>query len=115
MKIFIFEDDINRKKWFELTLKDNEVVCTDDLDLAVKCLMSTKYDMVFLDHDLEDKDYTGMDVAHVIGCTKNKDSWINIHSMNVVAAERMRQVMNDAGCGNVNKIIYSELLEKLKC
>ena len=109
MNIFVFEDNFFRRMWFIDKYVGDNVVCTDDMEVARENLSSTLFDLIFLDHDLGDNNpCTGLDVAKMIHTTKNKDSNIVVHSMNVIAADRMYDEMVENGCKNVRKIMYCE-------
>jgi len=103
MRILILEDDINRIELFKSKLSMHELTfCTRAME-AVNLVTNVKYDLMFLDHDLEGKPYedsdyenTGYQVAKMIPATLNKDTRIIIHSMNPVGAENMKCIIGSS-------------------
>ena len=102
MKILILEDNIERIKVFKTHLFNEEKDFCTTAEQAIELLTAKKYDLVYLDHDLEGKPYedsnyknTGYQVAKVIPTTINKDTQIIIHSMNPIGAKAMRDVIGD--------------------
>lgn len=100
MKILIVEDDFTRIKMFKSWLIGFDYDVCEDADPAIEKVNNEKYDLIFLDHDLggrvfvdsNDKN-TGYQVAKAIVNSINKDSFVIIHSLNPVGAEKMANIL----------------------
>ena len=114
MRVFILEDSINRNALFREIFAPAEHVdltiaeCAED---AIR-LWKPPYDLIMLDHDLEDAHYrafekgedtypggqTGYDfVKWMITDTESPQGVVIIHSFNPVGAEKMEGVLKKAG------------------
>jgi hypothetical protein len=69
---------------------------TDNVKVAIDELHKTKYDMIFLDHDLDQRIYvdskeenTGFQVAKELKHTLNATTLCVIHSLNPIGASMM--------------------------
>lgn len=91
-KVFILEDEEYRTKFFQEILGDIPYFITSYSDVAIKALRETKFDLIFLDHDLGNGRGNGFDVAKEIPNTINKETPIVVHSMNVSGAENIVSV-----------------------
>jgi len=116
MKILVVEDDTNRHRFFLQELIGHDVTIAEDYYEAIECLTHNIYDLIYLDHDLEDEHYfdlnvmkerTGCEVARwmVNHSRNNLTAKIIIHSLNSVGAENIFNVLNDAKY-NVKKVNY---------
>lgn len=96
MRIFILEDSQERIKQFNRAFIGHELFITDNATVAINKLKSQKFDLIFLDHDLNGlqmewrEDNNGLMVAREIPSTKNCDSMTIIHSCNTPAAIAMK-------------------------
>ena len=99
-KVFILEDDADRLNFFLEIFKDRKVDFTKDVDYAKRCVGAKKYDLILLDHDMEDFDEhrderlkgperTGTEVAEHLRDTMNIETFCIIHSMNPRGAANM--------------------------
>lgn len=102
-KVFILEDDDNRIAWFkDKFLHATTLFITKQTGTALEALHADKYDLIFLDHDLEPDHYsaysegrepqmelTGLYVAKKLKETQNVDTPCIIHSMNPCGALNM--------------------------
>lgn len=61
MKILILEDDELRKELFRSKLSTHELYITDNVEEFKKLLMGSKFDVLFLDHDLDGESYVPTD------------------------------------------------------
>ena len=101
MKIFILEDDKERIKDFFSMFDKHIVVASNNSDMAISILEKEKFDIIFLDHDLEGKQMvssegnTGFRVASNLAKTKNFNTDVVLHSY------------NEKGVGNMKKILSS--------
>lgn len=98
--VFVLEDNENRIDFFMKTFKDCNLFVTKDVKVAKKALNDTKFDILFLDHDLEEinelKDERlsrrvddGLMVAEMIRETINELTPCIIHSMNPTGSANM--------------------------
>lgn len=108
MKIFILEDDMERMVYFREWFEDFEIDHAEDAEPAIRMLGSTKYDAIFLDHDLGGKVYvdsgdpnTGFQVAKSIPKGPNADTPTIVHSMNPVGAKNMLSVLTTSQKGHI--------------
>lgn len=109
MRILILDDDKIRHNRFDKFFADrcgDEVVHVHNVEEATQALLVERFDLVHLDHDLEDFIYvpykmerTGMDVAKfIVDLPENlRPHRVVVHSWNVAAAPRMVAVLRDAG------------------
>lgn len=103
MNIFILEDDQNRMKVFKKKFINHHLEYTDQVEEAKTILTKTKFDYIFLDHDLGGRVYvnsneenTGFQLAKWIRDNKIECDKIIIHSLNPVGAVNMQRVLTDA-------------------
>jgi len=101
MRVFILEDDPRRIAIFREHLPC-QLDITDQVDLAMEWLNTNKYDYIFLDHDLEGRQYvdsdefnTGATVARRLHETPNKKLSIIVHSLNLRGAKVMMREMRN--------------------
>jgi hypothetical protein len=102
--VFVLEDSQMRIDWFKKVFSFTEkLFITDDPRVALEELRKTKFDIIFLDHDLEevsieqesrpDFDWNevrnGLVVAKHLRETKNRETECIIHSMNPEGAANM--------------------------
>jgi CheY-like chemotaxis protein len=118
--IFVLEDSADRIAWFEKQFKDvPTVIITKDVNVALESLRVTKFDLIFLDHDLEDisiyeEDFytgpNGVDVAKEIRDTINRKTECIVHSMNPIGAANIIA----AHPFNTYHVPYRNLMQSLK-
>ena len=112
METFILEDDPRRIKHFISQFGD--IVHTDDIVEAKEILVKTKFDLIFLDHDLggpfqRGKNGDGIDIAYFLaGKSLQLDAVIIIHSLNDVGSSNMLQALSYTH-NNVHRIDYLAL------
>ena len=92
MKILIVEDNSVRQQYFKRSLKGCTLTFADTAKEAQHALDEDQFDVVFLDHDLENPRETGYDVALHLRETPNRYTLVIIHSMNIPAARRVAAV-----------------------
>ena len=102
MRILILDDEAYRHVVLNKKLAGNEIINTYTFDQAIAALSGFKFDVLFLDHDLEhvDSTHTGYDVCQFIKSKLPKDKHPNqvvIHSMNPVGAHQMDQTLQGLG------------------
>lgn len=108
MKIFILEDNPDRIYTFMNTYKLDEVTISNNAHEAIKILKNSKFDLIFLDHDLGGQynvsslqQNTGAQVVPAIK-EQNLDTPIIIHSFNSRGAQNMNFILEQIGhCGQV--------------
>lgn len=102
-KVFVLEDNNERVKWFQRVFKNSDVLfITKEPETAMATLSDIEFDIVFLDHDLEDtayaafvkgeepqKELTGLYVAERLRNTLNINTMCIIHSMNPIGSANM--------------------------
>ena len=99
-KVFILEDDPDRVGFFITAFKNCSIEVTKDIEYAKKVLGAKKFDLIMLDHDMEDFDENrderllgpernGTEVAEIIRNTMNIETFCIIHSMNPRGAANM--------------------------
>lgn len=121
MRILILEDDEHRIVKFKQNFIGCKLDITKDPKEANKWLEENVYDVIFLDHDLEDSHYledclsketTGLCTADFLGNNfeLNKEAQIIIHSLNPAGRERMRQACIKR---NPHIVPFNTLFERL--
>ena len=103
--ILIVEDNPVRCAWFKQRLGECDVTC--DVDEAIEWLAENEYDLILLDHDLREEHYysdsddnqTGFAVAAWLAENPElqREARIIIHSLNFAGAQRMLEVLSEAG------------------
>lgn len=111
VKILVLDDDQKRHEAFKFHLFRHDITHVYTCDEAIKAIEQEKWDIIFLDHDLEDRHYssasdgkveelekTGYDVAVHIAKnlpTEKAPQFILIHSWNPVGWKRMFAALMD--------------------
>jgi CheY-like chemotaxis protein len=101
-KVFVLEDAQDRVDFFTEIFGNISYFITAKVDVAIKALNETQFDLIFLDHDLEELELiedspkvinydkrTGLNVARVLRDTINCETPCIIHSLNPVGASNM--------------------------
>jgi CheY-like chemotaxis protein len=107
-RILLVEDDETRCEWFRARLAHHELDVTCDVRAAIGWLEAREYAAILLDHDLIEEHYfsnepdderTGYAVANWLAThpDKHREATIIIHSLNYIGAERMLNLLLDAG------------------
>ncbi len=107
-RVLVVEDDEQRCAWFGESLKGRRLDVTCDVPTAVRWLAEREYEAVLLDHDLAEEHYfsdksdderTGYAVARWLAShtDRQRDATIIIHSLNYAGAQRMLDVLREAG------------------
>ena len=96
MKIFILEDNDERIKLFNRWFSKHTLVFSKEVNDAFKKIQFDKFDLIFLDHDLDNRHYvdsneenTGYQLAKMIHETVNKHTKVIVHSLNIVGVRNM--------------------------
>lgn len=107
-RVLIVEDDETRCQWFHQKFSSHLRDVTCDVQLAIQWLAEREYTTILLDHDLSDEHYfsdepdderTGYAVAAWLAKHpgSQRDALIVIHSLNYAGAQRMLDILHDAG------------------
>lgn len=111
-RILLVEDDEGRCAWFRSRFSGRQMDVTCDVREAIRWLETRDYGLIFLDHDLtahnyeqiafnykEEEDMTGYRVACWLAehADRQREATIIVHSLNYVGAQRMIQLLQDAG------------------
>ena len=107
-RILVVEDDEIRCAWFQQKFASHVLDVTCDVGRAVELLNEREYATILLDHDLLDEHYfsdlpdderTGYAVAAWLAShpDRQRGATIVIHSLNYAGAQRMLDLLNDAG------------------
>lgn len=114
MKIFVLEDGIRRTKAFKNACIGHHLDLVDNVEEAQILLMQNEYDLIFLDHDLDDKSFvdpdepnTGTQLAKFLRKNSRNNVYINdnlinakiiIHTHNPNGVDHMKWYLPDAIC-----------------
>ena len=89
MKILVLEDNLERQEQFKKNLAGHNVEITDSSKTTIEKLVSGKYEILFLDHDLgnqvfvESGENTGYEVAKFLEANNQfMPSNVIVHSLN---------------------------------
>jgi CheY-like chemotaxis protein len=107
-RILVVEDDEMRCAWFQQKFATHVLDVTCDVAQAVGWLSEREYSTILLDHDLREEHYfsdehdderTGYAVAAWLAAhpDRQRDATIVVHSLNYAGAERMLDILHDAG------------------
>lgn len=107
-RVLIVEDDEMRCAWFQEKLSSHVLDVTCDVREAEGWLEEREYTTILLDHDLSDEHYysnepdderTGYAIAAWLAShlDRQRGALIVIHSLNYVGAQRMLDILHDAG------------------
>jgi hypothetical protein len=103
LNIFILEDSKERIDYFKKQFDNhNLTICMEINDEVYNTLDEKRFDILFLDHDLENyifghKD-DGTTIAKYLTTRKlQSHAIIYVHSMNPIGANNMVKILNDAG------------------
>jgi DNA-binding response OmpR family regulator len=77
---------------------NHNVVSAYTYDQFVELLGTHKWDLILLDHDLGDYEYTGQDAAkHIAKHYSHKETEITVHSWNPDGSRRMVSILRESG------------------
>jgi CheY-like chemotaxis protein len=97
MQIFLLEDSYERMRRFRALFQNHFITHSADSKEAIEILSRESFDLICLDHDLNEHDNDwiasgdGYEVASFLGSneTPNKNALILIHTMNPSGGDRM--------------------------
>lgn len=117
MKILFLDDSGYRHKEFRQNSIGNPVMHVWNAEQCIHCLGHESYDMIFLDHDLDetkqglilDGERDGRYVCRelVKFPSIDRQTPIIIHSLNYPAAEQMRDILGEAGFTKVLRVPFA--------
>jgi CheY-like chemotaxis protein len=107
-RVLVVEDDALRCAWFQEKFASHTLDVTCDVRQAIEWLAEHEYMAILLDHDLSDEHYlsdepdderTGYAVAAWLAAhpDRQRNALILIHSLNYAGAQRMLDILHDAG------------------
>jgi hypothetical protein len=105
LNIFILEDTQERIDWFKKQFDNHYLTIAEYVNEPVcQCLKDRKFDLIFLDHDLEDhltrptNVKTGNTLAkYLVKNNLQSQAIFYVHSMNPIGANNIVRTLNDAG------------------
>lgn len=116
-RILVVEDDPERIKWFKQAFIGTIVDCTKDVSQAIEWLKNKKYDILFLDNDLSEKDYSATGITETMGYNvslfleehtdNNTDMMIIVHSFNDTMSRKIVQALRYRN--DVSRVVYYNL------
>ena len=100
-KILVLEDDLNRRTWFENNFNNVDFYFCTTVEAAEGLLHLKKFDIMFLDHDLDENKKTGYDFAKILAEEIRKERITNnptiyIHTSNPAGADNMKAILPQA-------------------
>lgn len=95
LRVLIVEDTGERQKVLTSLYRSHAWVLVHTGQRAVNLIKAYEFDLISLDYNLRGP-LTGVDVAHAISRSRNKDTRIVIHSMNSVGARQMAGILPQA-------------------
>lgn len=120
VRVLFLDDDPERQTRFRMNAIGCDLVQVWNYEEAAVALAGDRFDQVFLDHDLSERqavwpaldggdepyghgERTGLDVAQLVAALpdEKRPSLVIIHSYNPDGARRMHQVLADAGMRRV--------------
>ena len=93
MKILVIEDSETRKEFFREVLVGNMLSFSTSSDAAISLLKAEKFDLIFLDMDLDDGLGQGLMVARWLKETGNAYADVIVHSMNISVASEVKIIL----------------------
>ena len=103
MNIFILEDDEERMKKFRRNLIGHIIFHSDNVENAKEILLKESIDIIFLDHDLDNRVYvdsnepnTGYQLAKWIFENNIKYSRLIVHSLNDAGRRNIKSILKNA-------------------
>src|SRR5687767_9226787 len=109
ISVFLLDDDRRRHRWFQKRFEGDALDVAETVEAAKEFLASSKYDAIFLDHDLlphhyESNDHddfasTGFAIAEFLNDRPDlqRAATIIVHTRNADAAIPMVQKLRESG------------------
>ena len=102
MKILFLDDDELRWKKFRAQNPDSDATLASNYHVATRLVQENKYDVAYLDHDLEFYQPTGADFVNYLIDNKIKIDKLICHSMNPVGRANMVAKLYGTGYNAIN-------------
>ena len=132
MRVLVLDDMNTRHKWFITALIGHNYHPVYSSESAIEELQKFKFDMIFLDHDLEEQHYnvwtgaelddeaffsrlerTGYDVTKwMVENNNHKQAQVIVHSLNPAGSKRMVDLLTSNGY-NAKYVSFLELQKRL--
>lgn len=104
--LLVIEDEEYRKDWFTKAFDGQEVHFARQLNQVLDLLRINKYDIIFLDYDLDCKT-DGLEIAQAMAYTKlGQDTPVIIHSDNESEGATIEKTLQDAHFDAIHIPIY---------
>jgi hypothetical protein len=103
LNIFILEDSESRIEWFKKQFDNhNLIICSEINDNTYALVTENKYDIIFLDHDLEShllrRNDNGNTLAlYLANANLQSHAIFYVHSMNPIGANNICRTLEKAG------------------
>jgi len=103
LNIFILEDSQERIEYFKKQFNNHYLTIAENINEPVyQCLKTKKFDIVFLDHDLENhllrQEKNGHTLAkYLVKYKLQSHAIVYIHSMNPIGANNILKTLTNAG------------------
>lgn len=113
MYVLVLEDDVLRSKFFKDKFCSHDLKITDNAFVATELLKELKFDYIFIDNDLGEKNGEGVDVANFLYKNPNNlnnESILIIHSWNGPASKRIKSRLPSAIIAPFNTDIFYKLM-----
>jgi CheY-like chemotaxis protein len=109
MDILLLDDNQHRITFFQSGLKQHKLTVCRHASAAIKAIKTRHYDLIFLDHDLDDAtdlddENSGSEVARFIADHDVQCGSIILHSENRLGRESMESIL-----GKCQSIPYGKL------
>ena len=107
LNILIVDDEAPRRVEFSLKLRGHSLTMVDNPLEGIRQVRTRKFDLIFLDHDLNHPSLCGQDVASCFFNTSNTRTRVCIHSANPIGTMHMHSILTkDLGMKEVVAISY---------
>jgi DNA-binding response OmpR family regulator len=93
LRILVIEDDADRCSFFGTELGMHRVAFAETLDAAISWLNLEVFDLILLDNDLSFKGGEGVKIARMMSTTKNAQTRVIVHSMNIGASTVIGEIL----------------------
>lgn len=109
VKLFVLEDDPERKKWFLSVFADCEITFSDNANQSIEMIREGEYELIFLDRDIGHPTESGEDVAWVMKQEElAKNACIVVHTVNPRGQRNMQKYL-ESYHENVHVIDFTQL------
>ena len=119
IKILVVEDDPNRVVRFSRECAGHDLTVTEFASDGASHVRGTKFDLIFLDHDLggqqmvDSDDNSGYHVAKAIPGSINDETPVVVHSLNPIGSQRMVGVLKNGYRISFTNLRISEVVSQV--